>query len=145
VQRVGLESAVASLGNFKLMVNGIMVAVLFVLLLLTATTLAQSSDERLGEFAVLKTLGFSNDAVFAFIILEALVQCALGAALGLLAATFIAPLMQGKLPGPPVFFRVPMEVYELGAVAAIVVAMLAAAVPALRARRLQIVEALVKR
>jgi putative ABC transport system permease protein len=145
VQRAGFESAVSSLGNFKLMVNGIMTAVFFVLLLLTATTLAQSSDERVGEFAVLKTLGFSDDAVFAFIVCESLAQCAVGAALGLSAATFISPRMQGKLPGPPVFFHVPVSVYELGALAAVAIAVVAAAVPALRVRRLQIVDALAKR
>jgi putative ABC transport system permease protein len=68
-----------------------------------------------------------------------------GAALGLSAATFISPRMQGKLPGPPVFFHVPVSVYELGALAAVAIAVVAAAVPALRVRRLQIVDALAKR
>ncbi len=140
--RINFESGISSLGNIKLIVNGILTAVMLVLLLLTATTLAQSVDERLGEFAVLKTLGFSDRAVFGVIIFESLLQSALGAALGLTAATFISPLMQGKLPGPPVFFRVPMSVFVLGALAALIVAIAAAAVPAGRARRLQIVDAL---
>ncbi|MHB1206975.1 MAG: ABC transporter permease [Rhodospirillaceae bacterium] len=143
--RINFESGLSSFGNIKLIVNGIMSAVLLVLLLLTATTLAQSVDERLGEFAVLKTLGFTDQAVSGFIIFESLVQCALGAAFGLLASTFVAPLMQGKLPGPPVFFRVPAFVYVLGAVTAVVIALAAAAIPAARARRLQIVDALAKR
>jgi putative ABC transport system permease protein len=111
-------------------------------LLLTATTLAQSVDERLGEFAILKTLGFSDRAVSTLIVLESLLQCALGAILGLTAATFISPLMQGKLPGPPVFFQVPTLVFVFGALAAVVVALAAAAIPANRASRLQIVDAL---
>jgi putative ABC transport system permease protein len=140
--RINFESGIASLGNIKLIVNGIMAAVLLVLLLLTATTLAQSVDERLGEFAVLKTLGFSDRAVFGVIVFESLLQTVLGAALGLTAAAFVSPLMQGKLPGPPVFFQVPAFVYALGAVTALVVAFAAAAVPATRVRRLQIVDAL---
>lgn len=50
--RIGLESGISSLGDIKLIVNGILTAVLLVLLVLTATTLAQSVDERAGEFAV---------------------------------------------------------------------------------------------
>jgi len=145
VDRINFESALESLGNVKLIVNGIMTAVLLILLLLTATTLAQSVDERLGEFAVMKTLGFSDESVFAFIIFESLVQCALGAALGLLAAAIISPMMKGKLPGPPVFFQVPTFVFVLGAATAIVVAIAAATVPGLRARRMHIVDALAKR
>jgi putative ABC transport system permease protein len=141
-ERIGLESGIASLGNLKLIVNGILSVVLLVLLLLTATTLAQSVDERLGEFAVLKTLGFSDRAVSTLIVVESLLQCALGAILGLTAAAFISPLMQGKLPGPPVFFQVPVLVFVFGALAAAVVALAAAAIPASRARRLQIVDAL---
>lgn len=90
-------------------------------------------------------MGFSDQAVFGFIIFESLVQCALGAAFGLVAAAFVSPLMQGKLPGPPVFFRVPAFVYVLGAITAVVIAVVAAAIPASRARRLQIVDALAKR
>jgi putative ABC transport system permease protein len=145
VDRIGFESGIASLGNIKLIVNGIMTAVLFVLLVLTATTLAQSVDERLGEFAVLKTLGFSDPSVFSFIVFESLVQSAVGAALGLAASAIVAPLMQGKLPGPPVFFRVPTFVFVLGALTALVVAVAAAAIPAWRVWRLQIVDALAKR
>lgn len=143
--RVGFESGISGLGNIKLIVNGILSVVLLVLLLLTATTLAQSVDERLGEFAVLKTLGFSDRTVFSVILFESLLQSTLGAAVGLTASTFIAPLMQGKLPGPPVFFQVPISVFMFGAFAAAVVAIAAAAMPATRVRRLQIVDALAKR
>ena len=140
--RINFESGIASFGNIKLIVNGIMSAVLFVLLLLTATTLAQSVDERLGEFATLKTIGFSDRAVFGFIMFESLVQTALGAALGLAISAIVSPLMQGKLPGPPVFFRVPTFVFVFGAVTALIVAIAAAAIPAARVKRLEIVDAL---
>lgn len=140
--RINFESGLSSFGNIKLIVNGIMSAVLLVLLLLTATTLAQSVDERLGEFAVLKTIGFSDRAVFGFIMFESLLQTAIGATLGLTISSFVAPLMQGKLPGPPVFFRVPSFVFVAGAATALAVALAAAAIPAGRVKRLQIVDAL---
>lgn len=140
--RLNFESGVASLGNIKLIVNGVLAVVLIVLLLLTATTLAQSVDERLGEFAVLKTIGFTDGAVARLIFVESLVQCALGAVLGLTAATFVGPLMQGKIPGPPLFFQIPPLIFALGAATAALVALGAAAVPATRARRLLIIDAL---
>ncbi|MGE3332363.1 MAG: ABC transporter permease [Rhodospirillaceae bacterium] len=141
-ERLNFESGTASLGNIKLIVNGVLSVVLIVLLLLTATTVAQSVDERLGEFAVLKTIGFSDGAVAGLILVESLVQCALGAAFGLTAASFISPLMQGKIPGPPLFFQIPPLVFAAGAVTAVIVAIAAAAVPATRARRLAIIDAL---
>ncbi|MBX7198736.1 MAG: FtsX-like permease family protein [Rhodospirillaceae bacterium] len=145
VDRANFESALASLGDVKLIINGIVTAVLGVLLLLTATTLVQSADERLNEFAVMKTLGFDDRGVLAIIVAESLLQCELAAAAGLAAAAIISPRMQGKLPGPPIFFNVPGFVFVYGAVTAVVVALIAAAIPAMRVNRLQIVDALIKR
>jgi putative ABC transport system permease protein len=146
VDRMNWESGVAQIGNVKLMVNGITGAVLFVLLLLTGTSIGQSVEERTAEIGVMKTLGFTDEAVLRFVASEALVQCLLGAIIGLAISAIVSPLMQGRIPGgPPVFFRVPPSVFIFGLLTAIMIALVAAAIPGWRASRLEIVDAVAGR
>ena len=51
--------------------------------LVTAQTMAQSVRERTTEFAVLKTLGFPDALVLTLVLAEALIDAAVGGALGL--------------------------------------------------------------
>ncbi len=145
IESVMMASALGSLGNVGFFVTTIVSLVMFVLLLLTATTMIQSVNERATEFGVLKTLGFSNNQVLSFIFAEALVQCLLGAAVGLVGAQAISPVMQGRIPGPPVVFNMPWWVLMSGMALAILVAFLSAALPAWRIARLQLVDALAGR
>src|SRR6185312_6992785 len=58
-----VESLLRQIGDISFLVNGIVGAVLFTLLFLTANTMAQSVRERIPELAVLKTVGFSDNTV----------------------------------------------------------------------------------
>ena len=60
---------------------------LFMILFLTGNVIAQSVRERIPEFAVLKTLGFSTAGLAALVFVEAAIPCLLGAAIGLALAT----------------------------------------------------------
>ena len=71
---------------------------LFMILLLTAHGMAQSVRERLGEFAVLKTIGYSDSGVIALVFAEALAPAILGAGLGLGLAALIAGRIPKLLP-----------------------------------------------
>src|ERR1700684_2559584 len=71
---------------------------LFMILLLTAHGMAQSVRERLGEFAVLKTIGYSDSSVIALVFAEALAPTILGAGLGLGLAALIAGRITKLLP-----------------------------------------------
>ena len=63
-EKAFLQGFVNQVGNISLMIESILVAVLFTLFLLVlANTMAQAVRERTNEFAVLKTLGFSNGLV----------------------------------------------------------------------------------
>ena len=63
---------------------------LFMVLFLTGNGIAQSVRERIPEFAVLKTLGFSDWGVMALVFAEAAIPCLLGAVIGLGLATVFA-------------------------------------------------------
>ena len=138
-----VESLMRQIGDISLLVNWIVGAVLFTLLFLTANTMAQSVRERIPELAVLKTLGFSDIAVQHLVLVEALIVCVISALLGLAIASMVLPaiaqLLSSQGVGP---LRVAPTVLVVGVVIAAVLALVSGILPALRARRLNIVAAL---
>jgi len=116
--------------------------VFFTILLLTGNTMAQSIRERIPELAILKTVGFSDGTVTALVLAEALCLLVTGAALGMGAAVGVLPLVNGSTGGrfPPLF--VSERTWLAAAALAVLVALAVGLPPALRARRLRIVEAL---
>jgi putative ABC transport system permease protein len=101
----------------------------------------QTTRERTPELAVLKTLGFSDRAIFLLLVGEAAVACVAGAIIGLALAMVTFPYAAKFVPG----LSMPMVVIEAGVAGAVLVALLCACVPAFRASRLQIVDALASR
>jgi putative ABC transport system permease protein len=130
------------IGDIGALVTRILIAVFFTILLLTGNTMAQSIRERVPELAILKTLGFSDGKVTALVLAEALLMLALGAALGMAAATGAMPMLNGKTGGrfPPLF--VSADTWMVAAGLALAVALAIGLPPAFRAQRLKIVDAL---
>jgi putative ABC transport system permease protein len=130
------------IGDIGMLVRRILVAVFFTLLILTGNTMAQSIRERLPEFAILKTVGFSDARVTALVLAEAVLLLLLGGGLGMLAATSLLPTLNGATGGrfPPLFVTGSTWLVALGI--AVLLALAIGLHPALRAWRLQIVEAL---
>ena len=112
---------------------------LFMILLLTAHGMAQSVRERLGEFAVLKTVGYSDWGVIALVFAEALAPAILGAGLGL----GLAALLAGRNPKllPTLYLPEPYlspAVIAEALFAVILLAFLSVILPAMRLRRLDV-------
>jgi len=112
---------------------------LFMILLLTAHGMAQSVRERLGEFAVLKTIGYSDSGVIALVFAEALAPALLGAGLGLALAALLAARIPKLLPtlflpDPYLSSTVVAEAF----LAVILLTFLSVILPALRLRRLDV-------
>ncbi|HWC62513.1 MAG TPA: ABC transporter permease, partial [Rhizomicrobium sp.] len=119
---------------------------LFMILFLTANGIAESVRERIPEFAMLKTLGFSDFLVMALVFVETAIPCVLGAAVGLGLATAFVQKIPELMP-PNVFLPVPrMSVWVLGMamISAVLVALVSAAFPVIRLRRLDIAAALTR-
>ena len=133
------------IGDIGAVVTRILIAVFFTILILTGNTMAQSVRERIPELAILKTLGFSDVRVTALVLAESVVLLGLGAALGMAAAAALLPAVNGSTGGrfPPLF--VTETTWLMAAALAVLVALAVGLPPALRARRLRIVEALAGR
>jgi len=67
------QQQMQQIGDLNFAIRSIVSAVLVTLLFSTATMMMQSIRERTPELAVLKTLGFTDAAVFGLVLLEAIV------------------------------------------------------------------------
>jgi putative ABC transport system permease protein len=83
-------SFVSFLGDVRIFLLGISAAVTFTILLVSGNTMAMSVRERIKEVGVLKTLGFTNNAILGMIIGEAVTISLIGGAIGLVIAAFLA-------------------------------------------------------
>ncbi|URL58964.1 ABC transporter permease [Luteibacter flocculans] len=133
------------LGDIGLIVSAIMGAVFFTLILLTGNTMAQAVRERTNELAVLKTIGFSSGSVLGMVLAEGMLLLLLGGVIGLALAGVLVPIVAkgsgGMLNLPPIG----TQTWVLGIVLMLVIGALVGALPAIRAMRLNIVDALAGR
>jgi len=129
------------IGDIGLIVRWILFAVFFTLLLVVGNTIAQSVRERIPELAILKTLGFSNGSVLGFVLAEAAFFCVIGGLLGLGIATVTGiAIGGGNFP-----IAVDQQVWLIGLLAIAGLSLAVGLLPALRASRVTIVDALAGR
>jgi len=116
--------------------------VIVIILAVVANTMAMASRERIGEYAILKTLGFSGFQIAGLIWGESLLITLMGCTLGM-AVTFPAAKAFGEAMGSflPVF-NVGRDTVYLDLAAVLVVGTSAAILPAWRAANIRIADAL---
>lgn len=135
----------AAFNDIGFFTRAIIIAVLFMLLFLTGNTMMQSVRERIPEFAVLKTLGYSDRSVLSLVLAEAVILCACAAAAGLAIARLGVPLIGEAMPDLSMWLLMPWQAALTGLGFALVVALAAGLIPALKAQRLSIIDALKSR
>jgi putative ABC transport system permease protein len=127
-------------------INGlriISVLVIGIILLVLANTMAMTARERIREYAVLKTLGFLPWHLIGLIVGESIVIAAAGGVTGLLLTAFaVIPLLETALSDfLPVIRLTPLTLI-LGVGSAMMVGLLAAVFPTIKAVRTSIVDGL---
>ena len=143
-ERAFILGFVSMLGNVQFLISSICSAVIFAIILVAANTMAMSIRERVREIGVLKTLGFFNDRILFLLIGESLLLSLFGTLLGALGAKVlysnldIATLTSGFLLRLNVNPQILLTCTAIGCG----VGLLAAGVPAWRASRFPVVEAL---
>lgn len=139
------QSFMEQFGNIALIVQMILGAVFFTLLLVTGNTMSQSVRERIGELAVLKTVGFRDSTMLGIVLSESVLIVTIGGILGLLLGAGLAAALSGTFAS---MMGIGLSLSP-GALALAIGIMLATGIaaglfPALKARRLTIVEALAR-
>ncbi len=131
--------------DIGLIVTAIMGAVFFTLLLLTGNTMAQAVRERIPELATLKTLGFSDATVLVLVMVESVLLVVIGGLVGLGLASAIMPGVSAASGGVIALPTVPAQTWLIGLALMIGIGIVVGVLPALRAQRLKIVDALAGR
>jgi len=140
-ENAALQSQLKQLADINFIANSIVGAVMFTLLFLTANTMMQSVRERIPELAVLKTLGFTGGTVSVLVLVESLMLCLFAAVVGLILSAGAMRIV-GSVLGP---VKLGSFVITAGLLIAVVLAIISGLPPALRAQRLNIVDALAER
>ncbi|HTD74584.1 MAG TPA: ABC transporter permease [Steroidobacteraceae bacterium] len=140
-ENAALTSQLKQLADINFIANSIVGAVMFTLLFLTANTMMQSVRERIPELAVLKTLGFTGGTISVLVLIESLMLCLFAAALGLVLSAGAIKIV-GSVLGPATLLPI---VVITGLLIAVGLAIISGLPPALRAQRLNIVDALAGR
>jgi putative ABC transport system permease protein len=135
------QQTMQSLGDLNFAIRWILSAVLVALVFSTATMMMQTVRERTPELAVLKTLGFGNWTVFVLVAAESLLVYIAASLAGFALAWIAFPLAAKYVAG----LSMPIAVVGFGLLGAVVVALISVSVPALRAVKLNIVDALAGR
>lgn len=141
-ERAFAESFAKQFGDIGLIVSAVLGAVFFTILLVAGNTMAHAVRERVPELAVLKTLGFSDGSVVALVLAESLAIVVIGGVFGLalswIAIGGIAKAAAAFLPG----LFIPAQAIAWALLYILLVGVAAGIFPALKARRLTIIEAL---
>ncbi len=130
---------ISMFGNVGFALRMIGFAVVFTILVISANTMVMAVRERTGEIGVLKTLGFSDGAIFGMVVMEAAIITTGGGLLAALVAKFGLdhapfPIFSTLVITWPTVFTAVAIAVGLGVVSGFI--------PAWQASRLRIVDAL---
>ncbi len=139
------QAFVKQFADVGMIVTGIMAAVFFTLVLLTGNTMAQAVRERIPELAVLKTIGFSNRSVLWLVLAESVLLVVLGGLIGLVLAGALVKAVSAGSNGMIQLDTVPTATWLVGLGLMLGIGIVVGTLPALRAMRLSIVDALAGR
>ena len=116
--------------------------VILIIMAVMANTMAMTARERTGEYATLKALGFSPQFVAGLITAESLMLAVFGGIAGALITFPIARAFGDAMGTIFPVFEVASQTTGMQLILALVVGLVAAAIPAWRVSRIRIVEGL---
>jgi putative ABC transport system permease protein len=128
--------------NLLLAIQVVSWLVIGVILILLANTMAMSARERMGEYAVLKTMGYKPRHLAGLILGESMLLAAMGGLMGMALTFPMVHFFKTKLGKYFRVFPLTDTTLALGLGTALIVGVLAAILPAWRASRVGIAEAL---
>jgi len=137
-------SFISMWGNIKLLVMLICSAVIFTLLLVSASTMSMAIRERFRELAILKAIGYRRRELFAFILAESFSLAAAGALLGVGGAyalfTYgdVPKMTNGIFPS----FEVTSRIVGTGALVAVMLGIVASIMPSIAVSKMSVTEGL---
>jgi putative ABC transport system permease protein len=136
-----LQGLAERLADVNALSSVVIVASLFGLFLICFNTLIHSVSERLGEFALLKALGFAPPRLVGLVLLEALLAIIPAAAAGMLCALLLVRAIAAAELNLPGIALTPAAI-AAGALVAVGLALVSSVLPALRVLRVDCAQVL---
>ena len=137
-------SFISMWGNIRLLITLICTAVVFTLLLVTASTMSMAIRERFRELAILKAIGFRRRELFVFILAESFGLAMVGAVVGvggtylLLTYADVSKMTGGLFP----FFEITPKIMGIGVAVAALLGIIASIMPSVAVARMSVVDGL---
>ena len=125
-----------------LAIQAVSYVVIVIIMAVMANTMAMTARERYGEYATFKALGFGNGFVALLIFAESIGIAILGGVLGVLLTFPLAQAFASTIGSILAGFKVSRETVLMQLAAAVIIGVVAAAIPAWRAARIRIVAGL---
>jgi putative ABC transport system permease protein len=140
-------SFMAMIGSLLQALDYISIIILVIMMMILGNTIAMAVRERTREYGVLRALGFSPGAVGFFVVAEALTIGLCAGALGVGLSVPIVELGMGRFLEENMgawfpYFRIAPQTYVAAMVLALALALVASILPARRASRLVVTDAL---
>lgn len=133
---------VSMLGGVPTLLGSIGGGVLFAILLAVLNTMLMAGRERTRDLGIIKALGFGDGVAFALLMLESLLLCGVGGAIGVGLSLLSAPAFRDGLSQMVPGYAVTDETAALGLGLSLLLGVIAGAAPAWRAGRLRVIQAL---
>ncbi|HET7369643.1 MAG TPA: ABC transporter permease [Gammaproteobacteria bacterium] len=137
-----VQGVISRFGDIGAIAVAVALAALIGMLIVTANTMAQSVRERIAELAAMRALGFSRTQLVGLVTGESLLLTAVGGLLGLGCAwgatVLLGPAVSKTVPG--LYFS--PAVLGVGVGLIVLLSLMAALSPSVRAVRLQVATAL---
>ena len=135
---------IAMMGNVKAFILSICGAVMFAIMLVSANTMAMSVRSRTREVAVLKTLGFTQMRVLSMFVSESMALAITGGVFGVVVAKFVIAWLTHQFIGLgiPLDMKVNAITASIALLTAVMLGIVSGYLPAHRASRMNIVDAL---
>lgn len=116
--------------------------VILIIMAVMANTMAMTARERIGEYAVLKTLGFGGLHITGLIFGESLLIAMIGCAAGIVFTYPVANIFRDAMGTFFPIFNISMRTIYMDIAAAVVVGLVSAVVPTVRAVKIRIADGL---
>jgi putative ABC transport system permease protein len=136
------QGFVAMSGAIVTAIQIVSFVVIFIIMAVVANTMAMTTRERIGEYAILKTLGFGGGHITALIFGESLVITIMGCLLGVVLTFPATKILSHELGTYFPVFNIGRETLLLSLVAALTIAFVSAIIPTRRAIKIRIADGL---
>lgn len=148
-ERAMQQSFLGMFSTILFALDVISVAILFIVLAILGNTIAMAVRERTTEYGCLRAIGFRSGHIATFVVGESLTVGVLGAGLGLALAHLLingalSRFIEENLGNMFPYFRVTTGITLMAIGVGVLLALIAAAIPAYQAARLNVIDALRK-